>query len=571
MLRLEHIYKRYQYRKVLDDINIDLPSQGLVGIVGPSGCGKSTLMHIIGGLDREFQGQLYYRGHSVKHRLYTYRKKHISFIFQNIHLIMWLSVRQNKRISQFFNLYIENKNIPNIQDFDEQQIYTLSLGQRQKLSYLRAYYHQHDILLCDEPTGSLDEKNSQEVMSLLKEESKICLVIVVSHDQELVNEYCDEIYKMKDGRIVEHCQKNNVEPIQSDKVVKKHMCLPCLRLSICSILSHKKRFLQLVIGLTLSLVCILLTLTMSSNLEKKVTDYIYSLLPASGISFQSQQGKTNQTDLQQFTQLTDIIRGQLYWDDIECLGIGFHGDKFQENQTLFIGDDTLPYQYLNLKLGDYPKEKHEIVLSYSTAQHLCENKNIQLLIGKTLYAWYRHEKQIKPIKYHIVGISQQSTLMDTIYTYENGTDELLKDVFSLSDSQMKSSMGILYIEHGKQREKVIQELKKLNSNYKYLEIGKSTTKNIAQAMQKVRVILCVFSLLAVLSSLFLIGEVMFLNVVQKKKDYAIMKCFGASSFHVLKTLFFESMEVLLCAQILSFCIYGQFVWLGNTLVKKMMI
>lgn len=102
MLEIKHIIKRYQYQKVLNDVSMKFPRCGLVSIVGPSGCGKSTLLHIIGGLDREFQGELLWNGKSVRHFLPFYRKKHVSFIFQQFHLIMWLSIKNNIEISHFF-------------------------------------------------------------------------------------------------------------------------------------------------------------------------------------------------------------------------------------------------------------------------------------------------------------------------------------------------------------------------------------------------------------------------------------------------------------------------------------
>ena len=103
MLELKNIQKRYDYHKVLQDINMSFPSCGMVSIVGPSGCGKSTLLHIIGGIDQDFLGDLLWQGKSVKKHLTKYRRQHVSFIFQQFHLIMWLSVKQNIALPQFFH------------------------------------------------------------------------------------------------------------------------------------------------------------------------------------------------------------------------------------------------------------------------------------------------------------------------------------------------------------------------------------------------------------------------------------------------------------------------------------
>ncbi len=81
----------------------------------------------------------------------------------------------------------------------------MSLGQRQRLTYLRSSFHQKDIVLCDEPTGSLDPQNANEVMKQLYEESQYRLIIVVSHDLALIEKYCHEVYMMEDGHVKEHC------------------------------------------------------------------------------------------------------------------------------------------------------------------------------------------------------------------------------------------------------------------------------------------------------------------------------------------------------------------------------
>ena len=175
---------------------------------------------------------------------------------------MWLSVHQNITMSQFFQRGGGEENL-DIDDFQNLKMSSLSLGQRQSIAYLRAGYQPSDILLCDEPTGSLDPVHADEVMNLLKEESKRRLVIVVSHDLKLVERYSDEIYTMCDGKIESHqCFRHT--PLTQNKIVSRHKKIfPLLRLSWMSLKSHKGRSLQLIFGLTISFLCIIMTLTMS--------------------------------------------------------------------------------------------------------------------------------------------------------------------------------------------------------------------------------------------------------------------------------------------------------------------
>ncbi|MFQ7798894.1 MAG: ABC transporter permease [Coprobacillus cateniformis] len=119
---------------------------------------------------------------------------------------------------------------------------------------------------------------------------------------------------------------------------------------------------------------------------------------------------------------------------------------------------------------------------------------------------------------------------------------------------------MIYIHKDYQRSEIIKELKKQYPDYKFLEVGATTTQNISQSMQQVRVVLMIFSGLAILSSLFLIGEVMFLNVIQKKKDFAILICFGARRWHLLKIVLFESLEIVLSAQMICTGLYYQLLY-----------
>ena len=567
MLELKHIQKRYQYQKVLDDINIIFPKIGFIAIVGPSGCGKSTLLHIIGGIDKDFKGELLYNEKKVSRKLTKYRQHHVSYIFQQFHLVMWLSVHQNIALSNFFKPQRLHDQQIDISEFNQQKMSSLSSGQRQRIAYLRAQYQQSDILLCDEPTGALDSVNANEVMKLLKTESKKRLIIYVSHDIKLVEKYSDQIYEMQDGKIINHKMIHECLYKESYNKTKKRIWFSKFRISIMSLLSHKARSMQLIFGLMLSLVCIVLTLTMSQSLEKQIHQYIYSMISDSSISFQAKNHSSlSFSMINDIKSLTSISRVQMYLDDYELLGIGFQKDKYQESETLFIGDDSLPYQDLILKEGQFPKSVDEIVVSLSTAKHLCKDDYVFSLINQKISAWYQHENTVKAIEYKIVGITNNTTVMDTLYQQENAYVGLLKKIYDIPE--IKASMGIIYVDKEYERSDIIKQLNQKFPEYKYVEVGTSTLNNVSTTMKQVKIILSVFSVLAILSSLFLIGEVMFLNVVQKRKDLSIMKCFGATTFDLLRIVFYESLEIVIIAQIMATLMYKEMIDLVNIFVKE---
>lgn len=569
MLKLEHIYKRYDFTKVLDDICMELPSCGLISIIGPSGCGKTTLLQIIGGIDSDFQGEIYYNQKKVKHHLHRYRKYHISFLFQRFHLLMWLNVKSNIFLSRYFHFQYKKDYKLDIQDFENFDMTALSFGQRQRIAYLRAYMQKGNILLCDEPTGSLDEENKRVLMNLLKEESKSRLVIMVSHDQELIEDYSDEIYMMNDGKIIDHRIINSCQFVEVFQSKQAKYPFSCLQMAYASFLSHRKRSIQMIFGLTLSFVCILTTLSLSQGLEKQIKDYIYTIVPSSGISFQKQDKQNIDKDLiNQLHHSQDISRIHFYLDHYENMGLSFQKKRYEESKTLFISDDSSPYQYLQLKYGTYPKNDQEIILSLSTAKHLLNDTDVTKCLNKKVYSWYKKDKRMYPIEFLIVGVSTNTTTFDTFYQRENAYIHLLE---KQEDFDSLSRLGMIYVKPHKDRHTVFTQLQKDYKQLRFQEVGETTSKHVSDTMDKVEMILMIFSFLAMISSVFLIGEVMFLNVVQKKKDLAIMRCFGATSFDTLKIVFYEAGMIVLGAQIFGCLLYVMLLTGFNEVAKNILM
>ncbi len=220
MLKLEEVVKDYKSGdgsvRALDGITLQFRRSEFVSVLGASGCGKTTLLNIIGGLDRYTSGKLSVEGQqtdtfkSVDWDLY--RNQRIGFIFQSYNLIPQISILANVELAltlsgvsskdrrkravaalEKVGLGKEIKKRPN----------QLSGGQMQRVSIARALINNPDIILADEPTGALDSVTSVNVMNLLKEIAEDRLVIMVTHNPELAEQYSTRIIKMKDGKVVE--------------------------------------------------------------------------------------------------------------------------------------------------------------------------------------------------------------------------------------------------------------------------------------------------------------------------------------------------------------------------------
>ena len=219
MLQLKNIVKTYTVGdnvvNALGGISLNFRNSEFVSILGPSGCGKTTTLNIIGGLDRYTSGDLLINGKSTtmyKDRDWdTYRNHSIGFVFQSYNLIPHQSVLSNVELALTVSGVPKAERRRRAREALEKvglgdQLHKrpsqMSGGQMQRVSIARALVNDPDILLADEPTGALDTVTSVQIMELLKEISKDKLVIMVTHNPELAEQYSTRIVNLRDGHVI---------------------------------------------------------------------------------------------------------------------------------------------------------------------------------------------------------------------------------------------------------------------------------------------------------------------------------------------------------------------------------
>ncbi len=199
--------------EALKGINVQFGENGMIFILGKSGCGKSTLLNLLGGLDYPTAGEIVIEGKSsaefTKLDYDNYRNTYVGFVFQEYNLLNEFTVRENVGLA----LQLQGKK-PNGEQIDEmlkkvgleldekRRPSELSGGQKQRVAIARALIKEPKIIFADEPTGALDSKTGNEILTLLKELSRDRLVIVVSHDEEFAYRFGDRVIEMADGQII---------------------------------------------------------------------------------------------------------------------------------------------------------------------------------------------------------------------------------------------------------------------------------------------------------------------------------------------------------------------------------
>ncbi len=237
MLQLKNIRKHYDVGdnrvQALDGVSIDFRESEFVSILGPSGCGKTTLLNIIGGLDRYSEGDLLINGRSTEDfkdsEWDTYRNHSVGFVFQSYNLIPHQTVLRNVELALTLSgvskaerrrRATEALERVGLGDQLDKKPNQMSGGQMQRVAIARAIVNDPDILLADEPTGALDTHTSVQIMEILKEIARDKLVIMVTHNPELAEEYSTRIVKLRDGCVIDDSMPFTA-PAEKEEIVRK--------------------------------------------------------------------------------------------------------------------------------------------------------------------------------------------------------------------------------------------------------------------------------------------------------------------------------------------------------------
>ncbi|HOR95908.1 MAG TPA: ATP-binding cassette domain-containing protein [Bacilli bacterium] len=341
MLKLINIEKNYYMGsttvQALKKVNLEFRKSEFVAILGPSGCGKTTLLNLIGGLDRYTDGDIVINNKSTKEYKDAdwdaYRNHSIGFVFQNYNLIPHLKVLGNVELALTLSgISIEERKKRAIDTLNKvglhDQIYKLpnqlSGGQMQRVAIARALVNDPDILLADEPTGALDSETSIQIMEILKEVAKDRLVIMVTHNPDLANQYATRIIRLLDGVVISDSNPYQAEVAKKDQTKGERLkhtsmsFLTALALSFQNLLTKKARTILTAFAGSIGIIGIALVLALSngfqSYVDKMQADTLSSyplIISRESVDFASAAELNMDTSLQEYPEGDTIFINKL--------------------------------------------------------------------------------------------------------------------------------------------------------------------------------------------------------------------------------------------------------------------
>lgn len=289
MLELKNLKKIYEVgdtvTKALDGVSVSFRQKEFVAILGPSGSGKTTFLNVVGGLDRYDSGDMIINGQSTKLFKDTdwdaYRNNSIGFVFQSYNLISHLGITDNVELGMTLSGVSKEEKRKKAEDalirvglgeHLNKKPNQLSGGQMQRVAIARALANDPDILLCDEPTGALDSDTGVQIMELIEELSHEKLVIMVTHNPELAENYANRIIEFSDGQIVNdsNAYDNTVAADKLNLKRTKMSYFTALSLSFKNIWTKKGRTFLTAFASSIGIIGIAIVLSLSNGFQKQI-------------------------------------------------------------------------------------------------------------------------------------------------------------------------------------------------------------------------------------------------------------------------------------------------------------
>jgi len=494
MLQLRDIRKSYvtasETVEALKGIDLSFRQKEFVSILGPSGCGKTTMLNIVGGLDKYTSGDLLIAGRSTKE--YTdrdwdvYRNHRIGFIFQSYNLIPHQTVLGNVELALTISGVGKEERIARAKRALDRvglagQYYKkpnqLSGGQCQRVAIARALVNDPEILLADEPTGALDTVTSKQIMDLIKEISGERLVIMVTHNPEIAEEYSSRIIRLLDGRVLEdtnpfspedeeaECREAAIAeaaaeaeaeaqpaPTKKQKKAKKEKAkmsfITAFKLSARNLISKRGRTVMVGIAGSIGIVGIALVLAFSAGIKGYIASMQDDMLSGNPIQITEKTYDLNAlTGMMNAEELEEIIKedGRVYVSSL----VEYLAEMGKNVETLLIENTitkeyieyvkAMPKEYYNAMLLGYGMDLSANIYTDFKQSADADAKNISISALTSIYSSILQDTKFKDYASYI------SVLAPSITQMPNNPDYLLSQYDIVSGNMATGKNQIMLV------------------------------------------------------------------------------------------------------------------------------
>lgn len=511
MLELKHISKRFQERVIVDDLSIVFPDTGMIGIQGESGSGKSTLLYIIGMLDQDFTGDVYYNGEKIDDQT-AFIRQHVSYMMQNKDVISALTVKENIELACMVSEKTFRKN--QLQKITNQlgissllNCYPsqLSGGQLKRVSIAKALLKQSSLILCDEPTGALHQQQAHEVMDLLQKMSKESLIIIVSHDPKLLKEYCESILTLKNGKLKGRLKKKEKQELKVQKSHHTSLWFYPMR----QLLAQRNKLMFLFLFQWIVIVAFFIIVTAMNGVFDVVHKSEAQSVQVNMMSIEKKDGTPFDNPI-----TNALIQNVQYNTHLEQLSVTSQG----KDVSCVVQYLPMLTQHIQLEKGYLPTAAHEILVSKSLYQKLQQVEVVEVAY---------HEQKI-PLQ--VVGILPESLFSG---------DELYCSPLLKTEISDLNNPHILLIESkdGKARELYQQ----LSQDYFVYSDVIERVDNYQSLLSLAQMVSYIFIGVSFLISLLLIAIVESTIYLERQHDVAYLLSLGLQRQKLMVLSFGEAM------------------------------